>query len=129
MSLLPLLVHSLSLCHVPLSGLLTHCWCVEFFDIGCWQITGPYSCCQAPNLPWAPIYRLLMLLPVQSLSWVPVRPPIAAAVYRHTLPCATFRSPHTHCWCPESVMGPCTASHCCCLHRHTLPCATFRSPH
>ncbi|CAI9552649.1 unnamed protein product, partial [Staurois parvus] len=30
---------------------------------------------------------------------------------------------------PESVMGPCTASHCCCLHRHTLPCATFRSPH
>ncbi|CAI9601340.1 unnamed protein product, partial [Staurois parvus] len=30
---------------------------------------------------------------------------------------------------PECVMGPCTASHCCCLHRHTLPCATFRSPH
>ncbi|CAI9620248.1 unnamed protein product, partial [Staurois parvus] len=26
-------------------------------------------------------------------------------------------------------MGPCTASHCCCLHRHTLPRATFRSPH
>ncbi|CAI9565566.1 unnamed protein product [Staurois parvus] len=27
-------------------------------------------------------------------------------------------------------MGPCTASHCCCLHRHTLlPCATFRSLH
>ncbi|CAI9594357.1 unnamed protein product, partial [Staurois parvus] len=25
---------------------------------------------------------------------------------------------------PESLMGPCTASHCCCLHRHTLPCAT-----
>ncbi|CAI9600510.1 unnamed protein product [Staurois parvus] len=21
---------------------------------------------------------------------------------------------------PESLMGPCTASHCCCLHRHTL---------
>ncbi|CAI9542341.1 unnamed protein product, partial [Staurois parvus] len=31
--------------------------------------------------------------------------------------------------CPECPMGPCTASHCCCLHRHTLPCATFRSPH
>ncbi|CAI9624105.1 unnamed protein product [Staurois parvus] len=26
---------------------------------------------------------------------------------------------------PECVMGPCTASHCCCLHRHTLPCATL----
>ncbi|CAI9595916.1 unnamed protein product, partial [Staurois parvus] len=23
-------------------------------------------------------------------------------------------------------MGPCTASHCCCLHRHTLPCANFQ---
>ncbi|CAI9590916.1 unnamed protein product [Staurois parvus] len=22
---------------------------------------------------------------------------------------------------PECLMGPCTASHCCCLHRHTLP--------
>ncbi|CAI9572920.1 unnamed protein product, partial [Staurois parvus] len=67
-------------------------------------------CCQARNVPWAPVppphaaarpvmchgppYRLLMLLPG-----------------------------------PESLMGPCTASHCCCLHRHTLPCATFRSPH
>ncbi|CAI9539984.1 unnamed protein product [Staurois parvus] len=72
--------------------------------------TASSCCCQAPNLPWAPVptpiaaarpvichgplYRLLMLLPG-----------------------------------PECVMGPCTASHCCCLHRHTLPCATFRSPH
>ncbi|CAI9547182.1 unnamed protein product [Staurois parvus] len=78
----------------PLSGLLTHTAGFQFFDIGCWQIRASHSCCQAPNLPWAPIYRLLMLLPG-----------------------------------PESVMGPCTASHCCCLHRHTLPCATFRSPH
>ncbi|CAI9604148.1 unnamed protein product, partial [Staurois parvus] len=86
-------------------------------------------------------------------------------LHRHTLPCATFRSPHTLLVCSffchrvladygppiaaarplichgplyrllmllpgtESLMGPCTASHCCCLHRHTLPCATFRSPH
>ncbi|CAI9608592.1 unnamed protein product [Staurois parvus] len=29
---LPLLLSpSPQLCHVPLSGLLTHCWCVEFF--------------------------------------------------------------------------------------------------
>ncbi|CAI9576650.1 unnamed protein product, partial [Staurois parvus] len=33
------------------------------------------------------------------------------------------------CQVHQCVMGPCTASHCCCLHRHTLPCATFRSPH
>ncbi|CAI9538574.1 unnamed protein product [Staurois parvus] len=29
-----------TLCHVPLSGLLTLLVCCEFFDIGCWQITG-----------------------------------------------------------------------------------------
>ncbi|CAI9572365.1 unnamed protein product [Staurois parvus] len=27
---------------------------------------------------------------------------------------------------PECVMGPCTASHCCCLHRHTLPMCHFQ---
>ncbi|CAI9536750.1 unnamed protein product [Staurois parvus] len=26
---------------------------------------------------------------------------------------------------PESLMGPCTASHCCCLHRHTLAMCHF----
>ncbi|CAI9567881.1 unnamed protein product, partial [Staurois parvus] len=65
----------------------------QFFVIGCWQITGSHSCCQA-LICHGPLYRLLMLLPG-----------------------------------PESLMGPCTASYCCCLHRHTLPCATFRSPH
>ncbi|CAI9560570.1 unnamed protein product, partial [Staurois parvus] len=72
----------------------THCGCVEFFDIGCWQITGPPIAAARPLICHGPLYRLLMLLPG-----------------------------------PESLMGPCTASHCCCLHRHTLPCATFRSPH
>ncbi|CAI9542565.1 unnamed protein product [Staurois parvus] len=28
--------------------------------------------------------------------------------------------PHAAARNPESLMGPCTASHCCCLHRHTL---------
>ncbi|CAI9536676.1 unnamed protein product [Staurois parvus] len=81
--------------------------------------TDSSCCCQARNL-----------------SWAPVPPPHAAARSRvshgslyglpfllspspHTLPCATFRSPHTaggfH-----FVIGCCMASHCCCLHRHTL---------
>ncbi|CAI9604140.1 unnamed protein product, partial [Staurois parvus] len=94
--------------HVPLSGLLTHCWCVPFFVIGCWQIYGPPIAAARPLICHGPLYRLLMLLPgpqslgppiaaarplichgplytasscccqVQSLSWVPVRPPIAA---------------------------------------------------
>ncbi|CAI9582202.1 unnamed protein product [Staurois parvus] len=81
---------------------------------------GPYTasscCCQAPNLPWAPIppphaaarplichgplYRLLMLLPVQSLSWVPVRPPIAA-VSIATLCHVPLSGLLTHCWCVQ----------------------------
>ncbi|CAI9574112.1 unnamed protein product, partial [Staurois parvus] len=28
---------------------------VFHFVIGCWQITASHSCCQAPNLPWAPV--------------------------------------------------------------------------
>ncbi|CAI9602804.1 unnamed protein product, partial [Staurois parvus] len=78
------------MCHFQVSS---HCWCVPFFVIGCWQITGPIAAAR-PLICHGPLYRLLMLLPG-----------------------------------PECLMGPCTASHCCCLHRHTLPCATFRSPH
>ncbi|CAI9611834.1 unnamed protein product, partial [Staurois parvus] len=101
---------------------------------------------------------------VQSLSWVPVRPPIAAvsiatlchvplsglltllvcSIFCHRVladygpPIAAARPLICHgplyrllmlLPSPESLMGPCTASHCCCLHRHTLPCATFRSLH
>ncbi|CAI9605327.1 unnamed protein product, partial [Staurois parvus] len=65
------------------------------FVIGCWQITGISHCFwPRPLICHGPLYRLLMLLPG-----------------------------------PQCVMGPCTASHCCCLHRHTLPCTTFRCPH
>ncbi|CAI9612653.1 unnamed protein product, partial [Staurois parvus] len=82
-----------TLCHVPLSGLLTLLVCSIF----CHRVLadyGPPIAAARPLICHGPLYRLLMLLPG-----------------------------------PESLMGPCTASHCCCLHRHTLPCATFRSPH
>ncbi|CAI9557458.1 unnamed protein product, partial [Staurois parvus] len=82
-----------TLCHVPLSGLLTLLVCSIF----CHRVLadyGPPIAAARPLICHGPLYRLLMLLPG-----------------------------------PECLMGPCTASHCCCLHRHTLPCATFRSPH
>ncbi|CAI9536591.1 unnamed protein product [Staurois parvus] len=78
------------MCHFQVSS---HCWCVPF----CHRVLadyGPPIAAARPVICHGPLYRLLMLLPG-----------------------------------PESLMGPCTASHCCCLHRHTLPCATFRSPH
>ncbi|CAI9545447.1 unnamed protein product, partial [Staurois parvus] len=86
-------LHRHTLCHVPLSGLLTLLVCSIF----CHRVLadyGPPIAAPRPLICHGPLYRLLMLLPS-----------------------------------PESLMGPCTASHCCCLHRHTLPCATFRSPH
>ncbi|CAI9560797.1 unnamed protein product, partial [Staurois parvus] len=105
-----------------------------------------------------------MLLPGPQCLMGPCTASHCCCLHRHTLPCATFRSPHTAGvvpFChrvladygppiaaarpvichgppyrllmllpgPQCLMGPCTASHCCCLHRHTLPCATFRSPH
>ncbi|CAI9584080.1 unnamed protein product [Staurois parvus] len=73
--------------------------------------TASSCCCQARNLPWAPRTNSSCCCQARNLSWAPV-------------PRLLMLLPG-----PESLMGPCTASHCCCLHRHTLPCATFRSPH
>ncbi|CAI9621726.1 unnamed protein product, partial [Staurois parvus] len=83
--------------------------------------TDSSCCCQARNLPWAPVTRLLMLLPRSRVCHgFPVRPPIAAVSIATTLPCATFRSPHTALVVSIFVIGCCMASHCCCLHRHTV---------
>ncbi|CAI9604902.1 unnamed protein product [Staurois parvus] len=100
--------------------------------------TASPCCCQARNLPWAPVptphaAARPVICPwapvpasscccqVQSVSWVPVRPPIAAV------------SIATLCHVPLSglltllvvsifVIGLLyMASHCCCcLHRHTV---------
>ncbi|CAI9536465.1 unnamed protein product [Staurois parvus] len=98
--------------------------------------TASSCCCQARNLPWAPVPpphaaarpvichgppypRLLMLLPGPECLMGPCTASHCCCLHRHTLPCATFRSPHTaggfH-----FVIGCCMASHCCCLHRHTV---------
>ncbi|CAI9598098.1 unnamed protein product [Staurois parvus] len=82
--------------------------------------TDSSCCCQARNLPCgAPVTASSCCCQVQSVSWVPVRPPIAAV------------SIATLCHVPLSglltllvvsifVIGCCMASHCCCLHRHTV---------
>ncbi|CAI9609058.1 unnamed protein product, partial [Staurois parvus] len=72
--------------------------------------TASSCCCQARNLPWAPVPPPHAAARPVNLPWAPVPPPHAAARSRV---------------CHGSLYG----SHCCCLHRHTLPCATFRSPH
>ncbi|CAI9559172.1 unnamed protein product, partial [Staurois parvus] len=148
---------------VPLSGLLTLLVCSIF----CHRVLadyGPPIAAARPVICHGPLYRLLMLLPGPQCLMGPCTASHCCCLHRHTLPCATFRSPHTAgCvpFChrvladygppiaaarplichgplyrllmllpgPQCLMGPCTASHCCCLHRHTLPCATFRSPH
>ncbi|CAI9570435.1 unnamed protein product, partial [Staurois parvus] len=79
------------------------------FVIGCCMAS--HCCCQAPNLPWAPVppphaaarpvichgplYRLLMLLPGPECVMNPCTASHCCCLHRHTLPCATFRSPHT----------------------------------
>ncbi|CAI9555296.1 unnamed protein product, partial [Staurois parvus] len=82
--------------------------------------TDSSCCCQARNLPWAP-----------------VPPPHAAARSRvchgsqYGLPLLLSLSPHSAmCHFQVSsltllvvsifVIGCCMASHCCCLHRHTV---------
>ncbi|CAI9595089.1 unnamed protein product [Staurois parvus] len=64
------------MCHFQVSS---HCWCVKFFDIGCRQITGLTIAAARPLICHGPLYTASSCCcQVQSLSWVPVRPPIAA---------------------------------------------------
>ncbi|CAI9555667.1 unnamed protein product [Staurois parvus] len=75
--------------------------------------TASSCCCQACNLPWAPV-RLLMLLPGPESLMGPCTASHCCCLHRHTLPCATFRSPHTA-GVFHFVIGCCSiASHCCC---------------
>ncbi|CAI9578695.1 unnamed protein product, partial [Staurois parvus] len=86
-----------TLCHVPLSGLLTLLVCSIFCHRVLADYGPPIAACQAPNLPWAP-----------------VPPPHAAARSRvshgslYGLPLLLSPSPHSamchfqvssHCWC------------------------------
>ncbi|CAI9583785.1 unnamed protein product, partial [Staurois parvus] len=85
-----------------------------------WAPIPPSSCCcQAPNLPWAPctrllilaarplichgpLYRLLMLLPGPSVcQWVPVRPSHCCCLHRpQLLPMCHFQVSSHCCWFP-----------------------------
>ncbi|CAI9538855.1 unnamed protein product, partial [Staurois parvus] len=101
------------MCHFQVSS---HSLLVFHFVIGCWQDYRPpiVFVLQAPNLPWAPVPPRPRCCWVHSVTWVPVTASIAP-----TLPCATFRSPHTPAGFHFAI-GCCMASHCCCLHRHTV---------
>ncbi|CAI9542827.1 unnamed protein product, partial [Staurois parvus] len=60
-----------TLCHVPHSGLFTHCWVLADY--------GPPIAAARPLICHGPLYTASSCCcQVQSLSWVPVRPPIAA---------------------------------------------------
>ncbi|CAI9557635.1 unnamed protein product, partial [Staurois parvus] len=66
-----------TLCHVPLSGLLTLLVCSIF----CHRVLadyGPPIAAARPLICHGPCTASSCCCQVQSLSWVPVRPPIAA---------------------------------------------------
>ncbi|CAI9623334.1 unnamed protein product, partial [Staurois parvus] len=94
----------------------SHCSCLHRHTLPCATFRSPHTagvfafchrvladfglthcCCQALNLPWDPCTALLMLLP--PVSRVVYHGPLYGlpllCLHRHTLPCATFRSPHT----------------------------------
>ncbi|CAI9553139.1 unnamed protein product [Staurois parvus] len=103
------------MCHFQVSS---HCCWVPF----CHRMLadyGPHIASARPLICHGPPYRLLTLLPGPQCVMGPCTASHCCCLHRHTLPCATFRSPHTaggfH-----FVIGCCMASHCCCLHRHTV---------
>ncbi|CAI9553290.1 unnamed protein product, partial [Staurois parvus] len=105
---------------VPLSGLLTLLVCSIF----CHRVLADYGppiaaarhvICHGPLYPPASS----CCCQVQSVSWVPVRPPIAA-VSIATLCHVPLSGLRTLLVVSIFVIGCCMASHCCCLHRHTV---------
>ncbi|CAI9536849.1 unnamed protein product, partial [Staurois parvus] len=92
-----LLVSIATLCHVPLSGLLTLLVCSIF----CHRVLADYGppiaaarplICHGPLLPASSC-----CCQVQSLSWVPVRPPLLLSPSPHSAMCHFQVS--SHCWC------------------------------
>ncbi|CAI9571445.1 unnamed protein product, partial [Staurois parvus] len=95
-------LHTATLCHVPLSGLLTHCLLCSIF---CHRVPGrlraSHSCCR-PLICHGPLYRLLMLLSqrpeslIGSLYGLPLLPSASIAT---TLPMCHFPVSSHNCWC------------------------------
>ncbi|CAI9565126.1 unnamed protein product, partial [Staurois parvus] len=83
-----------TLCHVPLSGLLTLLVCSIF----CHRVLadyGPPIAAARPLICHGPLYTASSCCcQVQSVSWVPVRPPIAAVSIATLCHVPLFRSPH-----------------------------------
>ncbi|CAI9593697.1 unnamed protein product [Staurois parvus] len=87
-----------TLCHVPLSGLLTLLVCSNFLNRVLADY-GPPIAAARPLICHGPLYTASSCCcQVQSLSWVPVRPPIAA-VSIATLCHVPLSGLLTHCWC------------------------------
>ncbi|CAI9602732.1 unnamed protein product, partial [Staurois parvus] len=79
---------------MPLSGLLTLLVCSIF----CHRVLadyGPPIAAARPLISMGPYTASSCCCQVQSLSWVPCTASHCCCLHRHTLPCATFRSPHT----------------------------------
>ncbi|CAI9600994.1 unnamed protein product, partial [Staurois parvus] len=67
-----------TLCHVPLSGLLTLLVCLHFLNRVLADYGPPIAAARPPKSAMGPYTASSCCCQVQSLSWVPVRPPIAA---------------------------------------------------
>ncbi|CAI9557242.1 unnamed protein product [Staurois parvus] len=59
--------------------------------------TASSCCCQARNLPWAPVPPPNAAARSRVCHGSPCTASHCCCLHRHTLPCATFRSP-PHCW-------------------------------
>ncbi|CAI9621356.1 unnamed protein product, partial [Staurois parvus] len=59
--------------------------------------TASSCCCQARNLPWAPVPPPHAAARSRVCLMGPCTASHCCCLHRHTLPCATFRS-LTHCW-------------------------------
>ncbi|CAI9557911.1 unnamed protein product, partial [Staurois parvus] len=88
-----------TLCHVPLSGLHTLLVCSIFCHRGAGRLRASHCCCQAPNLPWAPVPPPHAAARSTVCLMGPCTAPPIAAVSIATLCHVPLSGLLTHCWC------------------------------
>ncbi|CAI9558858.1 unnamed protein product [Staurois parvus] len=81
--------------------------------------TDSSCCCQARNLPWAPVPPPHAAARSRSVSWSLYGLPLLLSLSPHSAMCH-FSGLLTLLVVSIFVIGCCMASHCCCLHRHTV---------
>ncbi|CAI9604215.1 unnamed protein product, partial [Staurois parvus] len=83
----PPCAHTAAMCHLPVPLSALHTAGRQFFDYRVQADYGPHIAAARPLICHGPLYTASCCCQVQSLSWVPVRPPMLLSPSPHSAMC------------------------------------------